>query len=191
MIPLPTNLNGASVIVGGVLAPLYFVSPGQINAQIPFELSAGQQYQVIESANGALTTPITIQLEAVTPGLAAFSSGGLIAQHAADGSLITADSPAKPGENVVAYLAGMGATTVPVETGAASPSSPLARDADPPALTLNGVSAPVLFGGLTPGLVGLYQMDFQIPPGTPDGTLTVVVTQSSFGSNTTTLPVHQ
>jgi uncharacterized protein (TIGR03437 family) len=190
-IPLPTSLNGASVIIGGVRAPLYFVSPGQINAQIPFELTPGQEYQVIANANGALTTPTTIQLAPVTPGLATYADGAVIAQHVADGTLINDASPAKPGEYVVAYLAGLGATTVDVPTGAGAPSDPLAHASVTPSLTLNGVPAPVLFGGLTPGLVGLYQMDFQIPADTPDGTLTLVVTQSTFGSNVTTLPVHQ
>ncbi len=190
-IPLPTSLNGTSVIIGGTPAPLYFVSPGQINAQIPFNLNPASQYQVIASANGALTTPVTIQLAPVTPGLAAYASGALIAQHASDGTLITATSPAQPGEYVVAYLAGMGATTVPVQTGVGSPSSPLAYAAVSPTLTLNGVTVPVAFAGLTPGLVGLYQIDFQIPPGTPGGTLTLVLTQDTFGSNTTTIPVQQ
>ena len=190
-IPLPTSLNGTSVIIGGKPAPLYFVSPGQINAQIPFDLDPSLPYQVIANANGALTTPLTIQLAAQTPGFAAFADGGLIAQHAADGSLITQTSPAVPGEFVVAYLAGMGGTTVPVRTGGPSPLAPLAYTSVKPTLTLNGVSVPVSFAGMTPGLVGLYQLDFQIPSDAPDGTITVVLLQGTFASNATTLPVHQ
>ena len=125
-LPLMTNLGGTSVIIGGIAAPLYFVSPGQINAQVPFELTAGQPYQLIVSANGALTTPQTIQLGTVTPGIAEYPSGYALAQHNADGSLITDASPAKPGEYVIIYLLGMGPTTVPVASGAVSPSSPLA-----------------------------------------------------------------
>lgn len=188
-IPLPTSLNGTSVIIGGVQAPLYFVSPGQINAQIPFQLNPSNQYQVIANANGALTTPLTIQLAPETPGFAAFADGGLIAQHAADGTLITQSSPAQPGEYVVAYLAGMGGTTVPVQTGGPSPSTPLAYASVPPTLTLNGVSVPVSFAGMTPGLVGLYQLDFQIPSDAANGTITVVLSQGAFSSNATTLPV--
>jgi uncharacterized protein (TIGR03437 family) len=160
--PLPTAFNGTSVIVGGMQAPLYYVSPGQINAQIPFELQPGIQYQVIVSANGALTTPQPIQLSAATPGLAAFADGTLIAQHS-DGSVVSLTSPAKAGEYLVAYLAGLGDTTVPVASGTASPSTPLAQPSDTPALTINGVQSPFLFAGLTPGLVGLYQMNFQVP----------------------------
>jgi uncharacterized protein (TIGR03437 family) len=190
-IPLPKAMTGTSLIIGGITAPLYYVGPGQINAQIPFELDPNGQYQVIANANGSFTSPITIQLAPVTPGLAAYTDGGLIAQHAADGSLINDASPAQPGEYVVAYLAGLGGTTVPVVTGAGSPPYPtLAWAGVPPTLTLNGASVPVLFAGMTPGLVGLYQLNFQIPADQPDGPVTLVVTQSGFNSNSTTLPVH-
>ncbi len=189
-IPLPKSMSGTSLIIGGIAAPLYYVGPGQINAQIPFELAPGGQYQVIANANGSFTPPVTIQLAPVTPGLAAYADGGLIAQHWADGSLITEASPAQPGENVITYLAGLGDTTVPVTTGGASPQSPLAWAGVPPSLTLNGVPVQVQFAGMTPGLVGLYQLNFQMPADQPDGPATLVVTQSGFASNSTTLPVH-
>ncbi len=188
-IPLPSTFNGTSVIVGGMQAPLYFVSPGQVNAQIPFELQPGNQYQVIISANGALTTPQPIQLSSATPGLAAFPDTTLIAQHS-DGSLVSMTSPAKAGEYLVAYLAGLGDTTVPVASGTASPSSPLAEPSATPVLTINGTQYPILFAGLTPGLVGLYQMNFQVPAGLAAGNVTLVVTQNGQSSNQTVLPYH-
>jgi len=190
-IPLMTNLDGTSVIIGGIAAPLYFVSPGQINAQVPFELTAGQPYQLIVSANGALTTPQTIQLGAVTPGVAAYPSGYALAQHNADGSLITDASPAKPGEYVIIYLLGMGPTTVPVASGAVSPTSPLAYTSDTPTVTLNGETVSnVPFSGLTPTVVGLYQIDFQVPADAANGDLTLVVTQPGFMGTPVILPVH-
>ena len=70
--PLPTAMNGTTVLIGGIPSPLYYVSPGQINVQIPFELAPSKQYQVVVSANGALTTPQPIQLTQATPGLDAF-----------------------------------------------------------------------------------------------------------------------
>jgi uncharacterized protein (TIGR03437 family) len=66
----------------------------------------------------------------------------------------------------------------------------LAYAAVSPVLTLNGNPVPLLFAGLTPGLVGLYQIDFQIPANTPNGSLTVVITQDSFASNSAVLPVQ-
>jgi uncharacterized protein (TIGR03437 family) len=187
-----TNLGGTSVIIGGIAAPLYFVSAGQVNAQVPFELAAGQPYQLIVSANGALTTPQTIQLSAVTPGIASYASGYAIAQHVADSSLITDASPAKPGEYVVIYLAGMGPTTVPVASGAVSPSSPLAYTSDAPTVTLNGETVSnILFSGLTPTLAGLYQIDLQVPADATNGDLTLVVNQAGFQGIPVILPVHQ
>jgi uncharacterized protein (TIGR03437 family) len=186
-IPLPTSLNSTSVIIGGMQAPLYFVSPGQINAQIPFELQSGNQYQVLISANGALTTPQPVQLTPATPGVAAFSDGTLIAQHS-DGSLVSQMAPARGGEYLVIYLAGLGQTTVPVASGAASPSSPLAQPSATPTLTINGAPSPILFAGLTPGLVGLYQMNFQVPAGLKAGDITIVVSQNGQPSNQTVLP---
>jgi hypothetical protein len=107
-VPLPATLNGTSVMVGGVAAPLYYVGPGQIDAQIPFELSGAGEYDVVVSANGALTGPQTIQMSPAIPGLAVYNDGSVIAQHQ-DGSLINRMSPAVPGEYAVLYLAGMGA----------------------------------------------------------------------------------
>ena len=99
-------------------------------------------------------------------------------------------SPAKAGEYLVAYLAGLGDTTVPVASGTASPSTPLAQPSNTPALTINGVQSPFLFAGLTPGLVGLYQMNFQVPADLPAGDITIVVSQNGQASNQTVLPYH-
>jgi uncharacterized protein (TIGR03437 family) len=186
-VPLLTAMDNSSVIIGGMEAPLYYVSPGQIDAQVPFELQSGQQYQVIVSANGALTTPQPIQLSTASPGLAASPDGTLIAQHS-DGSLVSQTSPASGGEYLVAYLAGLGDTTVPVASGTASPSSPLASPSNTLVLTINGAQSPIYFAGLTPGLVGLYQMNFQVPAGLPTGNITIVVSQNGQASNQTVLP---
>jgi uncharacterized protein (TIGR03437 family) len=190
-VPLTTSLNDTSVIIGGQQAPLYFVSPGQINAQVPFGLTPGMSYQVIVNANGALSTPNPVQLAGDAPGIAAYASGGIIAEHGADGSLVTEVSPAAPGEFVVFFVSGMGATDNPVASGAPSPPPPgLARPTDQPTLTLNGVNVPVSFAGLTPSLVGLYQVNFQVPANAPNGDLQLVLTQTGGASNSTILPVH-
>ncbi len=190
-IPLPTSLSQTSVSIGGLPAPIYYVSPGQINAQVPFELSAGQTCQVVVNTNGAISMPNPIQLVADAPDIAQFSSGLIIAQHL-DGSLVLETSPAAPGEYIVFYVAGMGLANQTVPSGTASPSASLATALDTPTLTLNG--APVTnipFAGLTPTLVGLYQVDFQLPANAPDGDLQLVLTQTSGLSSSTVLPVHR
>ncbi len=188
-IPLPNNLNQTSVLIGGLVAPLYYVSPGQINAQVPFELPAGKTYQVIVNANGALSTPNPIQLTTDAPGIAQFPAGQVIATHSDGISLITETSPAAPGEYIVIYVAGMGLTNQTVPSGTASPYP--AVPLDTPTLTLNGTPVTnILFSGLTPTLVGLYQVNLQIPGNAPNGDLQLVLTQGSGQSNVTILPVH-
>jgi hypothetical protein len=73
-LPLPTVVNGTSLIIGGIAAPLFYTSPGQIDAQIPFELPGGKQYQAIVSANGALSAPVPVQVNANAPGVLTYLS---------------------------------------------------------------------------------------------------------------------
>lgn len=189
-IPLPTKMNSTSVLIGGIPAPLYYVSSGQVNAQVPFELAANKQYQVIVNANGALSTPIPLLVNAQAPGIAAFPAGAIIAQHL-DGRLVGDDAPAAPGEVIVFYVAGMGLTDKNVISGDASPSADLAKPLDAPTVTLGNIPVTdILFAGLTPTLVGLYQVDFRVPANAPNGDLTLVLTQSNGQSNTTVVAVH-
>ncbi len=187
-LPLPTKVAGTQVLIGGITAPLFYVSPTQVNAQIPFELHAGQQYQVIVSANGALTTPQSIQLNAGAPAVLQFTSGLVIAQHP-DGTLVSDSAPAVPGEFLVLYMTGLGETDATVTTGDPSPSNPLANVLDVPVLTLNDRQIQLLFAGLTPGLVGLYQINMQVPADLPSATYNLAVAQKGVISNTTSLPV--
>jgi uncharacterized protein (TIGR03437 family) len=194
-IPLPNSFGGTSVLIGGIESPLFYVAPGQINAQVPFELAAGRQYQVIINANGALSTPVPIQLDPVSPRRCWLLSGQIIAQHP-DYSLVLDTSPAKPGEIIVLYVAGMGKTDNPaVTSGSGSPGLlPGDKFAHPlidPALTLDGVPMKINFSGLTPGAVGLYQVNFQVPLDATDGNHEVVLSQSGATGNKTLLPVHK
>jgi uncharacterized protein (TIGR03437 family) len=188
-VPLPTVLNGTSVVIGGQLAPLYYVSSNQINAQLPVDLVPGQEYQVLVVANNAYTTPESIRIAPATPGIARFANGVVIAQHS-DFTLVTQDSPAKPGEYLVAYLAGMGLTDTPVGTGAQAPSSPLAAVNISAAVAIDGTTAPILFAGLTPGFVGLYQINFQVPADTKTGNRKLEITQAGQAANVSVLPVQ-
>ena len=176
-------------MIGGLEAPLFFVSPGQINAQIPNELTQGNSYDVVVIANSAVTTPQPVRLNLRAPGVARFGDGHVIAQHS-DFSLVSAQSPAKPGEYLVIYLGGLGPGSETVASGTPSPASPL--DAVPDvAVMVAGESAPVLFSGLTPGLVGLYQVNFQVPADAASGDLMLVVTENGYVSNTSLLTVSQ
>ena len=189
-LPLPTTLGGVSVTIGGIAAPLYYTGPTQINAQVPPTLLPGT-YNVVVNSGGQLTSPDTIQVTAVSPGVGATTTGYALAQDASSGySVITEAAPAKPGDYVALYLSGLGATNITVAAGAASPSNPAAIASVQPTLTLNGTNVPIAFAGLTPTLSGLYQINFQVPASTPNGDLKLVVTQSGVSSSSVILPVH-
>ena len=89
------------------------------------------------------------------------------------------------------YLVGLGATDIPVPTGAAAPNSPLSHPLIDPILSLNGSPVLIAFAGLVPTAVGLYQIDFQVPESAPNGDLTLSVSQAGASSNVTVLPVHR
>lgn len=192
VLPLPTSFQGTSLIVGPYQAPLYYVSDGQLDVQVASELTANQQYPVIAILNGAISIPVLADIAAQQLGVDALDDGHTIAQHGADSSNVTANSPAKPGEVVVIYLTGMGATNPSVKSGQPAPTSePLARVAVQPTVSLDGQAATVQFAGLAPGFVGLYQVNFQVPANAATGDLTLVVTQNKISSNATRLPVKK
>jgi uncharacterized protein (TIGR03437 family) len=186
-VPLPVSYAGSSVRIGGMPAPLFYVSPGQINAQIPFELDPAKgPYFLTVSANGAPTAPQAIHVTAANPALATYPDGTLIAQHG-DYSLVTAASPAQPGEYIVMYLVGMGAPSVAVTDGAGSPAGGTLTN--PPVLTIGNIQVTPAFAGLTPTAVGLYQINIQVPPTLTGGNYPVSVMQNGLTSNMTLLPV--
>jgi uncharacterized protein (TIGR03437 family) len=100
---------------------------------------------------------------------------------------VSSTSPAKPGEALVIYLAGMGATTVPVATGDPAPSGPLANASTAATVLVDGQPANVLFAGLTPQAVGLYQINFVVPAGIHSGDVALEVSQGSVSANKTML----
>jgi uncharacterized protein (TIGR03437 family) len=151
------------------------------------------------SVNNALTLPLMLNIVPAAPGVLSANDGPtppnlqngahIIAQHSTDGSLVTSSSPAKPGEYLVMYLVGLGATNPSVASGAATPASPLHPATIQPTVTVGSQTSTVLFAGLTPGFVGLYQIDFQVPTGATSGDLVVNVTQNGVAANPTLLPV--
>jgi len=204
ILPLPTTFNKTFALVGQAQAPapLYFLSSGQINIQIPYDVTATapQQVPIVLSVNNALTLPQMLDIVPAAPGVLSALDGPtspiqngahIIAQHSANSSLVTSTSPAKPSEFLVMYLVGLGATNPSVTSGAPAPSSQLAKVTVQPTVTVDSQPANVIFAGLTPGFVGLYQINFQVPSNARSGDLDVDVTQNVVAANPTKLPVSQ
>ena len=189
-LPLPTSFGGTSLIVGPYQAPLYYVSGNQVNVEFAAELVPNQQYPVIAMLNGALSVPVLTDIVPDQLGVAANSDGTVIAQHGANSTYVTANSPAQPGEVLVIYLSGMGPTDPAVKSGTPAPGSPnLAKVTIAPTVSVEGQAANVQFAGLSPGLVGLYQVNFQVPANAGTGQLTLMVSQNGVSSNVTRLYV--
>ena len=187
---LPTSFTGSSVIVGESAAPLYYLSGGQINAQIPVELPPGRPYPILVNVRGAYTLPDSIYLVPVQPGVAAFPDGRVVAQDAGF-RLIDAGNPARRGDYIVIYLAGMGLTNPMVASGLQTPSlPPLAEVVARPQVSIDGQPAEVVFAGLTPASVGLYQINVRVPADVRTGDLKLLVSQGGVTANETVLPVR-
>jgi len=171
--PLPGQLAGLSVIINGLPAALLYVSPTQINAQIPYGLITGQAPLVLTTGGNALE-PVNIQIAVTSPALFLWDQ-----QHAAaenqDYSLNSRSKPAPPGEILIAYFTGQGTLDQPIATGVAALYTPLARVVAPTNASIGGLPAKVLFCGMTPGLVGLAQADI-IVPDLPAGDYPLVLT---------------
>ena len=206
IVPLPTTFDNTAALIGqsAGFAPLYFLSSGQINLQIPYDVipsGSPQQVPITVQVNNAITQPLVLSIVPAAPGVLSANDGPtapdvqngahIIAQHSADGSLVTAASPGKPGEYLVMYLVGMGAVKPTVASGSVTPLSPLSNVVLTPTVTVGGSASTVLFAGLTPGFVGLYQIDFQVPANASAGELTVSVSQNGVAANPTLLPVGQ
>jgi uncharacterized protein (TIGR03437 family) len=178
-IPLERQLAGTSVRIGNVTAPLYFVSPGQINAQLPYEAVPGDTVSIVVNTNGRLTTPQTYQIAPAQPGIFLAGSNGIIIKFS-NGQLVSAQNPARANDVLVIFTTSLGLTNPPVATGVAAIAAEAVVLAS---VTIGGVPATVSYAGLTPSLVGLYQVNVIVPPGVTPGPAEVVVTQNGIPSN--------
>ena len=188
---LPTQLDGVSLKIDAKAAYVAFISPTQINVQAPADSALGP-VPVEVTFNGSTSSPGTAQLQAVSPGFFLWSGRYAVATHA-DFSLAApaglfpgiATLPAKPGESIVLWGTGFGATTPTVAPGILPPATPPADVANPVTATIGNIAATVSGAALSPGNPGLYQIALQVPASVPDGDLPVVAqvngVQSSSG----------
>jgi len=173
---LPTVFpgTGTHVIIGSLLANLIYVSPTQINFLVPPNLIPGTvNLNVV--VDGWAGPTVAIQLASASPAL--FQIGPVAIATHADGSLITSDSAAHPGDAVVLYATGLGQTVPPVAYGelpkAAAKLSQMSRFT----VLLDGVAIDaglIFYAGVAPGFAGLYQINLFLPAGVdPDPQISI------------------
>ena len=194
---LPILLGGTALVNGTILMPLFFVSPGQINMQVPNSGVTGTLPLTVSQGIRSVTIQATIRQFA--PGLFAMNgqgTGQAATVIANTGILVapegtTADSrPAKAGEFLSIYCTGLGLTSNAPALGQPTASSPLSTTALTPVVTIGGVNAKVIFSGLAPGFVGLNQVNVQVPDGVaPGDAVPVVLTIGGVTSNTVTIAI--
>ena len=173
-VPLVSNLGGASTRLGGKLLPLNYVNNTQINAQIPCDLQPNTEHalQVVNKDSQSVTAQVVVagtQPAIFTVNQAGFGQGA-INGVAADGTRFLADKnhPVRAGDLVEIYCTGLGAVDQTVIEGTQSPS-PAAATTQKVEVSIAGATANVVFSGLTPGAVGLYQINVVIPKDVPPG----------------------
>jgi uncharacterized protein (TIGR03437 family) len=195
-VPLPTTLDGVTVeVVDGsrvIAAPLFFVSAGQINAQLPFEVTSASVGVRVKNARGTSNTQ-TVSVTARAPRLFTRTLDGrgeAIVTHA-DFSIVEAAKPAAPNEVVLVFLTGLGQTSPLATSGKAAgdnaTNGPLNWVRETVTVTVAGQAGIVHFSGLAPGFVGLYQLNVQLPASLPGGAQPLLVAcggQSSQASVT-------
>jgi uncharacterized protein (TIGR03437 family) len=168
-LPLPAVLGGLSVSVGGVpaQAPLFFVSPGQANVQIPYRLQGSSVTLQLRTSAG-LSGEFTVPLAPTCPGIFYWNDGqspyrGVVLH--ADYSLVTTAKPARPGETVLIYLTGLGELSPAVMAGAGNPEAPPAGAVAPGIWVYFGgePAINVAFAGGAPRFAGLNQINVTIP----------------------------
>jgi len=177
-VPLPTQLAGSSVTIGGIPAPLFAVvnlnGQEQINLQVPLEISGRSTVEIVVTCGPLSSLPVTVNILDAHPGIFAAGNSGVIL-HGADNSLITAGNPASKGEVVVIYATGLGTVDSPPRTGMAASASPLSRVINPPVVVIGGAEADVQFAGLAPNFVGLYQVNARVSQAAAAGEVEVII----------------
>lgn len=183
--PLPNSLNGVSVTVNGATVPLLYVSPGQINFQLPFETAPGTASATVTSGCGP-SVAVSFPVAAAAPYLLLGAGGDALVQNQ-DYSFNSPSNPAPKGSIVTVYLIGIGPLDKPVATGAATPVDYFNATLPSHAL-IGGFDTNIKFLGMTPNFVGLTQANLEVPNLSP-GKYPVVITVNGVDSNAATMYV--
>ena len=172
----PTSLDGVEVSIAGQKAFVNYIvaNPGQVNVQLPSNISSGAQQITVTNKNGT-SMPFNVTVNATEPGLlapASFKIGGkqyVVAFHSDNVTYVLPEGaiaglpsrPAKPGETIVMYGNGFGPVTPNIPAGElAEGNSQLVASME---ILFGETSGKLAYYGLSPGLVGVYQFDVVVP----------------------------
>jgi uncharacterized protein (TIGR03437 family) len=166
VLPLPPTMTGVSATVNGIAAPLYYVSPGQLNIQIPYETATGTALLAV-SNNGQVAT-YSFPVLASAPGI-----------YLQPGDAITPNASGNRGQVYTLFITGAGEVSPPVATGAGPGGAQVPVPLLAVSMTIGGITAQTDYVGIPSWSVGTIQIDFTVPPNAPLGLQPVVVTVGS------------
>jgi len=193
-LPLPPELSGVSVTVAGIGAPVYILANAngqeQVTFQIPFEVAGRSSAPVVVTRTGQSSAPVDTPVFALQPAIYTSDGQQAIVVHASDNTLVTTSQPLEHGEYAYLYAEGLGAVSNQPPDGAAGPDSPLASALTDVVVTLASAPCEVQFAGLAPGLAGVYQVNFRVPPDAPGGSQPITLAAGSASSPVATAPVR-
>jgi len=182
-IPLPTALANSCLTVNGEPMHLIFVSPNQINAQMPAQALGDVEVNVYTPGGESDNFNLVVQPTAPSvflSGVAGPDTTIPTVVRAQNNLLVTDSNPVHPNDTLVIYLTGCGSTNPAIPDGMPAPSNPLANAVSAPSVSLGGTNLPVMFGGMTPGQVGLCQFNVTVPNSTPQGlSMPLTITQGA------------
>ena len=189
-VPLPPELAGVSVLVNGSAAPIFAIAYGnQVNFQVPWEV-AGQASASVQIVNAGVAGPVVwMPVAPAQPGIFAGTGGFAAILHASNYQLVDSAHPAVPGEVLLVYATGLGTVSASHQPATGSAASGAASTTAVVTVTIGGIAASVLYGGLAPGFVGLYQINVTVPLSLTSGYRPVVISMGGVTSNTAVLPV--
>ncbi len=185
--PLPTALGESCITVNGMPIPLIYVSGTEINAQIPYEV-VGTTTLILRNPGG-VSDNYNLNVAPTAPSIFRTIIEGIDGKVATivngrNGLLVTNSNPVKRGDSIVIYLTGLGKTNPAIDAGLSAPSDPPAVPLVTPKVSIGGVEQPVTFSGLTPGEVGVYQINVKILTWAPTG-FSIPLTINQGGAITT------
>lgn len=189
---LPRSMQGVTVFVAGVAAPLFYVSPKQINFQVPVETPfaggplVSQLEPLVVQRGTKVSATRTVDVQRFAPGLFAATAdvrGTPVVVHTSDFSLVTQQNPAHPGEYLAAFCTGLGATNPPAKSGEPAPAAAPVTDSVTAQELDTGAPILVSYAGLAPGWAGLYQINFQLSETETAGQRNILFSIQGYSTN--------
>jgi len=203
--PLPYQVANDTLTVGGSSAPIFSVglntatNQQQLTFQVPCDVTPGSSVAVVVNV-GAGSATINVPVQAASPGIFQTVMTDGVSRAVLvrpDGSFVSLQNPARRGENLVAFLTGLGPASTPVGTNSVASPGAVVSPKGTVVVGMAGRGIPLISAQLSDELLGVWMVTFTVPADVNTGnnlTFSVSVVPAGSGSpissGTTTIPVQ-